>query len=51
MMESMPTHPNRECKMAFHVEHRPRFLLVAIERAASFDQVPQIPEFKIEVSQ
>ena len=32
----------RECKMAFHVERRPHFLLVAIKGEASFDQAEVI---------
>jgi anti-anti-sigma factor len=31
-----------ECKLAFHVEHRPHFLLVSIRGAASFDQAEGI---------
>jgi anti-anti-sigma factor len=34
----MATRPKRECKLAFHVERRPHFLLVAIKGDASFDQ-------------
>jgi anti-anti-sigma factor len=37
-MQTMPKRPKRECKMKFHVERRPRFLLVAIKDEASFDQ-------------
>ena len=36
--QTMATRPKRECKMKFHVERRPHFLLVAINGGASFDQ-------------
>ena len=36
--QTMARRPKRECKMKFHVERRPHFLLVAIKGDASFDQ-------------
>ena len=35
---TIPARPTPECKLAFQVERRPRFLLVAIKGEASFDQ-------------
>ena len=37
-MQTLATRAKSECKMAFHVERRPHFLLVAIKGEASFDQ-------------
>jgi anti-anti-sigma factor len=36
--QTMATQRKPECQLAFHVERRPQFLLVAIGGAASFDQ-------------
>ena len=36
--QTMATRPKRECKMAFQVERRRHFLVVAIKGDASFDQ-------------
>jgi anti-anti-sigma factor len=36
--QTMATRRKPECTMAFHVERRPHFLLVAIRGEASFDQ-------------
>ena len=37
-IHTVPTRRKPECKLAFHVERRPYFLLVAIKGEASFDQ-------------
>jgi hypothetical protein len=37
-MQTIPKRQKPECKMAFHVERRPSFLLAAIRAEASFDQ-------------
>ena len=37
-MQTIATGQKCECRMAFHVERRPHFLLVAIKGDASFDQ-------------
>ena len=37
-MQTPATRRKRECKLAFHVERRPHFLLVAIQGEASFEQ-------------
>ena len=37
-MQTMASRPKRECKLVFHVQRRPHFLLVAIKGDASFDQ-------------
>jgi anti-anti-sigma factor len=34
----MATRRKRQCKLAFHIERRPHFLLLAIKGEASFDQ-------------
>jgi anti-anti-sigma factor len=36
--QTIGTRPKPECKLAFHVERRPHFLLVAIKGEASFEQ-------------
>ena len=41
-IHTIPTRRKSECKMAFHVERRPYFLLVAIRGEASFDQAEVI---------
>jgi anti-anti-sigma factor len=40
--QSIPTQRNHPCKVSFHVEHRPCFLVVAIRGEASFDQAEVI---------
>ena len=37
-IHTIPTRQKRECELAFHVERRPHFLLVAIQGEASFEQ-------------
>jgi anti-anti-sigma factor len=37
-VQTPATRRKRECKLAFHVERRPHFLLVAIQGEASFEQ-------------
>jgi anti-anti-sigma factor len=37
-MQTPATRRKQECKLAFHVERRPHFLLVAIQGEASFEQ-------------
>jgi len=41
-IHTIPTRRKSECKMAFHVERRPYFLLVAVKGVASFDQAEVI---------
>ena len=41
-IHTVPTRRKPECKMAFHVERRPYFLLVAVKGVASFDQAEVI---------
>jgi anti-anti-sigma factor len=41
-IRTIPTRQKRECKLAFHVERRPHFLLVAIKGEAGFDQAEVI---------
>jgi anti-anti-sigma factor len=41
-MQMLATRRERECKLAFHVERRPYFLLLAISGEASFDQAEVI---------
>ena len=40
--QTIPARRNPGCKLAFHVERRPHFLLVAIRGEASFDQAEAI---------
>jgi anti-anti-sigma factor len=40
--QTIATRRKPECKLAFHVERRPHFLLVAIKGEASFDQAEVI---------
>ena len=37
-IQTIPARRKPECKLAFHVEHEPHFLSVAIRGEASFDQ-------------
>jgi anti-anti-sigma factor len=37
-MQTLATRRQRECKLAFHVERRPYFLLLAIKGEASYEQ-------------
>jgi anti-anti-sigma factor len=37
-MQTLATQRQRECKLAFHVERRPHFLLLAIKGEASYEQ-------------
>jgi anti-anti-sigma factor len=41
-IQTIATRRKLECKLAFHVERRPHFLLVAIKGEASFDQAEVI---------
>jgi anti-anti-sigma factor len=41
-MQTLATRRTRECKLAFHVERRPHFLLLAIKGEASYDQAEVI---------
>jgi hypothetical protein len=41
-VQTLATHRKRECKLTFRVEHRPRFLLLAIQGEATFDQAEVI---------
>ena len=38
IMGTIPTRRKPECQVAFHVEHRPHFLLVAIKGEGGFEQ-------------
>jgi len=40
--QTIPTQRNHPCKVSFHVEHRPCFLVVAIRGEASFGQAEVI---------
>ena len=37
-MQTLATQRQRECKLAFHVERRPHFLLLAIKGEATYEQ-------------
>ena len=49
-MQTLATRAKSECKMAFHVERRPHFLLVAIKGEASFDQAEDISAQLLRIS-
>jgi anti-anti-sigma factor len=48
-MQSLATRAKSECKMAFQVERRPHFLLVAIKGEASFDQAELISTHLLQI--
>jgi anti-anti-sigma factor len=48
--QSIATRRKPECKLAFHVERRPHFLLVAIKGEAGFDQAESISAQLIRIS-
>jgi anti-anti-sigma factor len=48
--QTIGTRRKPECKLAFHAERRPHFLLVAIRGAASFDQAQFISAQLLRIS-
>ena len=48
--QTMAMRPKRECKMAFQVERRRHFLVVAIKGDASFDQAELVSAQLLQIS-